>query len=114
MEDVFSLSLAVDTDEKWFGGARARYFGPRSLLEDDSIRSESTFTVNANAGYRFNEKVSLRAEVINLFDAENDDITYWFESRTRSELDGGLDPIEDIHFHPVEPRMFRLTLEYRL
>jgi outer membrane receptor protein involved in Fe transport len=114
MEDVFSLSLAIDTDENWFGGARARYFGPRALLEDNSLRSDSTFTINANAGYRFTEKMSFRAEVINIFDAENDDITYWFESRTADELAAGLDPIEDLHFHPVEPRMFRLTLEYRL
>ncbi len=114
MEDVFSLSLAIDTDDNWFGGARARYFGPRALLEDNSLRSDSTFTINANAGYRFTEKMSFRAEVINIFDAENDDITYWFESRTADELAAGLDPIEDLHFHPVEPRMFRLTLEYRL
>jgi len=47
--------------------------------------------------------------VFNLFDAEDNDITYFYES----QLPGEAAPVEDIHFHPVEPRTFRGTIAYR-
>jgi hypothetical protein len=44
--------------------------------------------------------------VFNLFDREDSDIEYFYESQLQTE--GA--PVQDIHFHPVEPRTFRLTL----
>jgi hypothetical protein len=63
-----------------FGSLRLRYFGPRTLLEDDSVRSKATSLVNLNGG---------RA------------------SRLRGEPAGG---VEDIHFHPAVPRTARVSL----
>jgi hypothetical protein len=45
--------------------------------------------------------------VFNLFDRKASDIDYFYASRLRGEAAGG---VEDRHFHPVEPRSFRLTL----
>jgi hypothetical protein len=45
----------------------------------------------------------------NVFDARDSDITYFYESR----LPGEGSPVADRHFHPVEPRTLRLTLETR-
>ena len=106
VEDVASLGVAVHRTDGWFGGARMRYLGEAPLIEDDSVRSDPTLLVNLEAGYRFNERVSAFLTVFNLFDAEDNDITYFYESR----LPGEAAPVADIHFHPVEPRTFRLTL----
>jgi hypothetical protein len=40
---------------------------------------------------------------------DDNDITYFYESR----LPGESQPVADRHFHPVEPRTLRITLETR-
>jgi outer membrane receptor protein involved in Fe transport len=109
VEDVASVGVAVNRLDGWFGGARLRYLGEAPLIEDNSVRSDSTLLVNLEAGYRFNERLSAFLTVFNLFDAEDNDITYFYES----QLPGEAAPVEDIHFHPVEPRTFRGTIAYR-
>jgi hypothetical protein len=42
----------------------------------------------------------------NAFDSEDNDITYYYESQLASEPA----PVEDIHFHPVEPRTVRASV----
>jgi hypothetical protein len=44
-----------------------------------------------------------------LFDRRASDIDYYYQSRLPGESVGG---VNDIHFHPVEPRSARLTLTY--
>jgi hypothetical protein len=89
-----------------FGGVRLRHFGPRPLIEDNSIESKSTSIVNGEVGYKFSEKVRLTLEGFNIFDAEVSDIDYFFESRLRDEPA----PVEDIHFHAAIPRSARVAL----
>jgi outer membrane receptor protein involved in Fe transport len=89
-----------------FGGLRLRHFGPRPLLEDNSVKSRATSIVNGEVGYQFSEKVRLTLEGFNIFDAEVSDIDYFFESRLRDEPE----PVEDIHFHAAIPRSARLAL----
>ena len=45
-------------------------------------------------------------DVYSLFDRDDDDITYFYESQLRGEPG----PVEDFHFHPVEPRTVRFTV----
>jgi outer membrane receptor protein involved in Fe transport len=106
VEDVASLGVAVNRNEGWFGGARVRYLGEAPLIEDDSVRSDPTLLVNLEAGYRFNRHWSAFLAVFNLFDAADNDITYFYQS----QLPGEAAPVEDIHFHPVEPRTLRATV----
>ena len=106
VEDVASLGIAVNRGDGWFGGARVRYLGEAPLIEDDSVRSDPTLLVNVEAGYRFSARWSAFLTVFNLFDAADNDITYFYESR----LPGEAAPAEDIHFHPVEPRTLRATV----
>jgi hypothetical protein len=94
----------------WSGGLRLRYFGPRILVENDSVRSGSSLLVNAKAGYRVTRKVRVSVEVLNLFDRKVDDITYLYES----QLAGEAAPVTDRHFHPAEPRTVRLTVRLEL
>jgi outer membrane receptor protein involved in Fe transport len=91
----------------FFGGPRLRYFGPRPLIEDNSVRSEATLLVSALMGYRVNKAWTIQAEVFNLLNRKDIAIDYFYASRLPGE---GGDGINDIHFHPVEPVSFRLTL----
>lgn len=109
VETVVSLGITVHRDSGWFGGARWRYLGPAPLIEDNSVRSNSTSLVNVEAGYRFTPSFSVTATVFNLFDADANDITYYYES----QLPGEAAPVTDVHFHPVEPRTLRATATLR-
>jgi outer membrane receptor protein involved in Fe transport len=103
---VASFGATVTELGKWFGQFQLRYFGPRALIEDDSERSKSTMLAYARVGYKLNPDWKLSLDVFNLFDRKASDIDYYYESRV-SPLDA---PISQVHFHPVEPRTFRLTL----
>jgi outer membrane receptor protein involved in Fe transport len=89
-----------------FGGVRLRHFGPRALIEDNSVKSKATSIVNGEVGYQFSERVRLALEAFNIFDAEVSDIDYFFESRLRDEPE----PVEDLHFHAAIPRSARVAL----
>jgi outer membrane receptor protein involved in Fe transport len=60
-------------------------------------------------GYRFTRRFSATATLLNVFDQRANDITYFYES----QLPGEAAPVEDVHFHPVEPRTLRLSLAAR-
>ena len=90
-----------------FGSLRLRHFGPRPLIEDNSIQSKATSIVNGQAGYKFSNRIRLLLDAFNLFDAEVSDIDYFFESR----LQGEPEPVEDIHFHAAIPRSARVALQ---
>ena len=104
---VISLGATVLDRGPWFGHFQLRYFGPRPLIEDNSERSKSTTLAYLRVGYRINRDVKVALDVFNLFDRKASDIDYYYASRLKGEPAAGVD---DLHFHPVEPRSFRLTL----
>ncbi len=107
---VISAGGAVDFPNGIFGALRLRHFGEVPLIEDGSVEAGSTTVVNLQAGYRLREDTSLQLDVFNLFDSEDSDIAYFFDSRLAGEPAEG---VSDLHFHPVEPRAVRVTLNYR-
>lgn len=94
----------------WFGALRGRYFGPRPLIEDDSVRSQASLIFNARAGYKFDNGLRLQLDVLNLFNAKTNQIEYYYLSRLPGEPIGG---VADRHVHPAEPLAVRLTLAGR-
>jgi hypothetical protein len=109
VENVASLGVAVQHPAGWFGGARFRHFGAAPLIEDNSVRSDPTTVVNLEVGRHFGKRFSAALALYNAFDSTDNDITYFYESR----LSGEAEAVEDRHFHPVEPRTLRLTVETR-
>jgi TonB dependent receptor/TonB-dependent Receptor Plug Domain len=107
---VASGGVTFGADSGWFGALRARYFGPRPLIEDDSVRSQSSLIFNARAGYRFDNGLRLQLDVLNLFNAQTNQIEYYYLSRLPGEPIGG---VADRHVHPAEPLAVRLTLAAR-
>ena len=74
----------------FFASLRLRYFGPRPLIEDDSVRSQETLLLSAETGYNFNRNWSLTVDVFNLLNRKDSDIDYFYASRLKGEpLDAG-------------------------
>ena len=110
VEGVASLAAAVDNLGPYFGALQFRYFGPRPLIEDNSVRSKSTTTLNGRVGYKIRPDISVELEAFNLLNSRSSAIDYYYQSRLPNE---GLDGQNDIHFHPIESRSARVTLNAR-
>ncbi len=104
---VVSAGASVDGFHRVFGSLRWRYFGPRALVQYDSVRSKATSLVNLQAGYQLARRLRVTADVFNVFDEAVSDIDYYFASRLPGEPLRG---VEDIHFHPAVPRTVRVSL----
>ncbi|MBR1234513.1 TonB-dependent receptor [Bradyrhizobium sp. AUGA SZCCT0182] len=107
---IASGAITFGNETGWFGALKGRYFGPRPLIEDDSVRSLSSLIFNARAGYRFDNGLRLQLDVLNLFNAKSNQIEYYYLSRLPGEP---IDGVADRHVHPAEPLAVRLTLAGR-
>jgi outer membrane receptor protein involved in Fe transport len=104
IEGVASVGLNVIDFHRVSGELRYRYFGPRPLIGDDSVRSQASNLVSARLGYRLTPRVRLDLDAFNILNAQVSDIDYFYTSRLPGEPAAGVD---DVHFHPVEKRAFR-------
>jgi hydrogenase/urease accessory protein HupE len=107
VETVIAAGATVHDLRGFFGGLRLRYFGPRALIEDNSVRSDPTILLSANLGYEFDKTWTIQAEVFNLLNRKDSAIDYFYASRLPGEV---LEGVNDIHFHPIEPISFRIGL----
>lgn len=110
VESVVAAGATVHGPRGFFGGVRLRYFGPRPLIEDDSVRSHSTSLLSVDAGYDLSDRWRVQAEVFNVLDRKSSAIDYYYTSRLAGEPPEG---VNDIHFHPIEPISFRVGVTGR-
>ena len=104
---MFSGGISLGRELGYFGGLRARAFSARPLEESGEIEGKDTFTLNAQIGYRTKDwEVAL--ECLNLLDRKDNDIEYYYPSALSTEVS----QVDDIHFHPAEPRMVRVRMTY--
>ncbi len=106
---VIASGTAVNLPSGVFGSLRARYFGPRPLIEDNSVRSKATTVFNLEAGYKYKHWLA-QVDVLNLLNSKDHDIDYFYVSRLPGEPAAG---VADVHLHPVEPRTVRFSLVYK-
>jgi len=104
---VISGGASVDNFNHTFGSLRWRYFGPRALIEDNSVRSKATSLFEVEGGYQIAPRVRATLSVFNLFNAAASDIDYYYTSRLPGEPAAG---ITDIETHPTLPRTARVTI----
>ena len=71
-------------------------------------RGGITTVVNLRAGRRFG-RVELALDVLNALDSNDHDIDYFYASRLPGEPTDGA---EDLHYHVMEPRTWRLTASW--
>jgi outer membrane receptor protein involved in Fe transport len=107
VEGVVSAGVTVHDRGAWSGSLRVRYFGPRPLVEDDSVRSQASTTLNARGSYRLSPRYTLNVDVFNLANAKASDIDYFYPSRLPGEPPEG---VADLHTHPLQPRTVRASI----
>src|SRR5690606_13567270 len=106
VETTFSLGLTGAWENGLYASARLRYLGDAPLIEDGSVTSDDSVLVNASVGYRL-DNLDFRIDMFNALDSDADDISYYYASRLPGE---GADGVEDVHFHPMEPRTVRASI----
>lgn len=87
-----------------------RSIGPAPLIEDGSQMSKQSTLANFLLRYRMG-RYTITGEILNLFDSKANDIQYFYASRLPGEPADG---VEDDHFHPAVPRIWRLGLRVAL
>lgn len=126
---IASAGITIGEANGWFGGIRWRYLGERPLTEDNAFRSPATSLFNGRIGYRFENGWRIQLDILNLFDAKADQITYAYGSMLKTDslfvmcnsAPSGVTPpaavcsngVMDRVLHPVEPFAVRLTLAGR-
>ena len=105
---VASAGISYAPAQTGFHGAlRYRHFAARVLDSFAHQDANSTSLVNLGLGYRW-AQWSVGLDMLNLFDSTDHDIDYLYPSRLPGEAD---ECVEDLHFHPVEPRSLRVRLQ---
>ena len=103
-------TFTFGTNAVWGNGlsasARVRWLDGAPLTEDGAVEAGSSLLVNAGIGYR-RGRVEWRLEALNVFDSNDVDISYYYRSRLSGEPPDGVD---DVHYHPLEPRSLRASV----
>ncbi|MEM7504063.1 MAG: TonB-dependent receptor [Pseudomonadota bacterium] len=107
IESNFTLGLNAAWSNGVSASMRLRYLGEAPLVEDNSVRADASTILNVSAAYRLGE-FEWRLDVFNALGSDDYDISYFYASRLPGEAVGG---IEDIHFHPLEPRTVRASVK---
>ena len=109
VEGVASISAIIENQGPYSGSLQLRYFGPRPLTEDNSMRSDSTTTINGKVGYRVNKDTKIEFIGFNLLNTQSSAIDYAVDSYTGV---GGTSNTTGPYrvFHPIESRKFRVML----
>jgi hypothetical protein len=112
LENVVAAGATWSTRERGpFGAIRLRHFGSYPLIEDNNVRAPAATLFNADAGWLFRQGFRLKVSLLNVFNARDSDIQYYYASRLPGEP---VDGVEDVHFHPVEPRQVRASIVWGL
>lgn len=120
---VASVGLTLGEQVGWFGGLRWRYLGSVPLTEDNAWRSMPVSIVNGRIGYRTADGWRIQLDVLNLFDAKTNQISYGYGSLLKTDSLYGLcqsaapppaavcqTGVMDAVVHPAEPLAVRLTV----
>lgn len=103
-----NAGVTLGRPEGFFGSLRGRYFGRRPLSATQDIQALESFQVNARLGYR-RKNWEIAVDCLNLLNRSDNDIEYFYQSQLATEAA----PVGDRHIHPVEPRMFRVSMTVR-
>ena len=86
VERVASVGVTVADLGPWFGQFQLRYFGPRPLIEDNSVALEGDDAgLPARRLQDRRRTCELALDVFNLFDRKASDIDYFYASRLPGE-----------------------------
>jgi outer membrane receptor protein involved in Fe transport len=129
-----SLALYLTNLGRWSGGLSFRYLGNYPLssgpcVDSAAVRDFPSATscadaptapgqvdakgfgeLNLEAQYRFDRGWAAALGIYNVLNTHAAAARFWYVDRLKSEIDTAPDGIADVHQHPLEPLMFRLTI----
>jgi outer membrane receptor protein involved in Fe transport len=129
-----SLALYLTNLGRWSGGLNFRYLGNYPLssgpcVDSAAVRDFPSATscadaptaagqvdakgfgeLNLEAQYRFDHGWAAALGIYNVLNTHAAAAQFWYVDRLKSEIDTAPDGIADVHQHPLEPLMFRLTI----
>ena len=105
---VYGAGLTYAGGNGWTSSLRVRHFGDAALTEDEVVDKDSSTFLHFGVSYE-KDNWEIGLDILNFLDEEDDDIAYWFES----QLPGETTAVEDIHFHPADPRTVRVLMKYK-
>ena len=82
---VASAGFTIGEKIGWFGTVRWRYLGASPLTEDNAFRSPATSVFNGRVGYVYENGWRVQLDVLNLFNARANQITYAYGSLLRTD-----------------------------
>ena len=97
----------METLNQWETNLRLRHFADRVLDSYDEQESDPFTVLNFGLAYTTGQW-KFNVDVLNLLDSNDQDIAYYYASRISSQAAA----IEDIHYHPIEPRTVRFEVKY--
>jgi outer membrane receptor protein involved in Fe transport len=107
-ENAGQIGVSIIQD-KWKFSARLRHLGPYPLIEDNSERDKGSNNVNVRGAYEIGP-LELYAEVVNVLDSRDKDMTYFYESYIPS-FDAA--PVEGRMSRVLEPRTLRVGATFK-
>jgi outer membrane cobalamin receptor len=107
IQQVVQAGISATLPGGWFGSLGVRHFGERPLREDNSLQSDPSTLVNLRVGRELGDW-SIKADLLNLLDSDDHDIDYYYTS----QLAGEAVPVDDYHYHVLEPRTLRVAVGY--
>lgn len=107
MDQVISAGINFHPNDQFFAYLRHRQFEDYPL--DGGARADGSSMTNLRVGYKVTESMQLGLDVLNLFDSDDHDVEYFYES----QLPGEPEPVADNHYHVFEPQAVRFYLQYR-
>lgn len=91
-----------------FGSLRMRYISPRPLDQVVDVKARESIQVNARLGYR-RKNFEVAVDCLNLLNRNDYDVAYYYASQLKTDAA----PVDGVHVHPIEPRMFRVSVTWR-
>lgn len=110
VENAGELGLSAILDQ-WEASLRVRYLGEYPLIEDNSQRADAETMVNLRGAWKPG-RITVYAELLNVFDEHGKDIVYYYGSNV-----AGLDPVgeqvDGYMSRVAEPRTVRAGIKYQ-
>ena len=110
VQRVANLALAWNKLGPWSGSLGVRYIGAAPLVEDNSVRSAPSVTLNVRLHRKLSADWDVVLDALNVTNRQNNDISYYYTSRVAGEPAEG---VAGVHVHPADPRTLRMTVRHR-
>ena len=107
LDQVISAGINFQPSDRLFVHLRLRHFSDFPL--GGGIRADGSTMTNLRVGYELSDSLQLSLDLLNIFDSDDHDVEYFYESQLLSEPEA----VADNHYHVFEPRAARLYFQYQ-